>query len=262
MHRRLHRGQHVDRHGLEVRAVHPRLDAEGNEIVEHGGHWHLAWPPKSLSFPIAGGYRFQLLPINPNASYTALRARIVAIQAEQLAIANSLKGDMKYWFAKVYYFVTTHELAAIDAGTYLYPHMKMQEVVQFQAAYKSNLDAWQAGNKAKVEAHWKAAFGAADSENGGTWYKPRSMELMNALLPSMQAPIRFDLPRAIAACYVLHYAGIPGTSIGDFKADFDGMGPDSPSSSVYPRSVSTRSRRRPSSQARCIAALLTANSST
>lgn len=201
------------------------VDAEGNKIVQDGGHWHLAEPPKSLSFPIAPGFRYQLLPINPNTAYAALRARVVAIRAEQLAYVNGLKGDMKYWFARVYYFVTTHELAAIDAGTYLYPHMKMEEVAQFHAAYKANIDAWQAGNKSKVEAHWKKAFESAERENGGTWYKPRSMELMAALLPSMEAHIRFDLPRAIAACYVLHYAGIPGTSINDFKRDFDAMGP-------------------------------------
>ena len=203
----------------------PHVDAEGNKIVEDGGHWHLAEVPKSLSFPIAGGYKYQLLPINPNAAYAALHARVLAIQAEQLAYAISLRGDMKYWFAKVYYFVTTHEIRSIDAGIYQYPHMKMQEVVHFHAAYKTNLDAWRAGNKDKVEAHWKKAFGAAESEQGGTWYKPRSIELMNALLPSMQAHIRFDLPRALAACFVLHYAGIPGTEMGDFKSDFDGMGP-------------------------------------
>jgi hypothetical protein len=206
-------------------ASEPVLDAEGNQIAEDGGHWHLARPPKSLPFPIAVGYRYQLLPINPNAAYAALRERLVAIQAEQLAYAVSLKGDMKYWFAKVYYFVTTHELAAIDAGKYLYPHMKMEEVAQFHAAYKTNLDAWQAGNKDKVEAHWKKAFASAEKENGGTWYKPRSMELMAALLPSMEAHIHFDLPRALAACYVLHYAGIPGTSVNDFKSDFDAMSP-------------------------------------
>lgn len=201
------------------------VDAEGNRIVEDDGHWHLAEEPAALDFPIAGGYKYQLLPINPNAAYAALHARVQAIQAEQLDYATSLSGDMKYWFAKVYYFVTTHELEAIDAGTYQYPHMKMQEVVHFYAAYKANIDAWMAGNRDQVEAHWQAAFSAAEAEQGGTWYKPRSMELMNALLPSMQAHIRFDLPRALAACYVLHYAGIPGTNIGDFRSDFDGMEP-------------------------------------
>lgn len=201
------------------------LDAEGNKIVEDGGHWHLAERPKALGFPIASSYKYQLLSINPNLAYTVLRTRVAAIQAEQLAYAHALKGDMKYWFAKVYYFVTTHELKAIDAGEYQYPHMKMQEVTQFHAAYKTNLDAWRDGNKDKVEAHWKKAFAAAESEQGGTWYKPRSMELMHMLLPSMQAHIRFDLPRAIATCFVQHYAGIPGTGMSDFKADFDAMGP-------------------------------------
>ena len=41
----------------------------------------------------------------------------------------------------------------------------------------------------------------------------------------MQAHIRFDLPRAIAAAYEANYAGIPGLSMGAFRADFDKMGP-------------------------------------
>ena len=41
----------------------------------------------------------------------------------------------------------------------------------------------------------------------------------------MQAHIRFDLPRAISAAYDMHYSGIPGTSMDDFKQDFFNMGP-------------------------------------
>ena len=41
----------------------------------------------------------------------------------------------------------------------------------------------------------------------------------------MQAHIRFDLPRAISAAYDMHYSGIPGTSMEDFKQDFFNMGP-------------------------------------
>ncbi len=208
-------------------------DDEGNTIQKSNGHWYLAEEPKTKAFPAAGG-RHELYPINPNASFAALHAAVVAAQAEQLAFSKTLKGDMKYWFCKVYYFVTTHELAAIAAGTYQYPHMKLQEVLSFHATYKANLTAWEAGNKGKVEAQWREAFSAA--ENGKHWYDTRSVEIMHALLPSMQAHIRFDLPRAIASCYVTHYAGIPGTSIGDFLPDFNAMGPvfDAANASLLP----------------------------
>lgn len=206
-------------------AEEKRVDGEGNTIELHHGHWHLVGAPKSPAFPIKAGYKPLLLPINPNAAYDALLARVQGIRLEQLAVAESLRGDMKYWFAKVYYHVTTRELEFIASGKYHYPHMKLQEVIAFHTTYKTNLDAWQAGNKAKVEAQWRQAFAAAEDQQGGTWYIPRSKEILNSLLPSMQAHIRIDLPRAIAACFVTHYAGIPGTTLGDFRADFDAMGP-------------------------------------
>jgi hypothetical protein len=202
-----------------------RTDAEGNKIAQGiNGVWYLSELPAHLAFPHAAG-DFHLYPINPNTSFSALRAAVVQAQHQQLETANSLKPDMKYWFAKVYYFVTTHELEAIDNGIYQYPHMKMQEVLSFNNTYRSNLQAWQDGNQSMVESHWRAAFAAAESENDGTWWRTHMFEIVHALLPSMQAHIRFDLPRAIAACYQTHYAGIPGASIGSFRADFEAMGP-------------------------------------
>src|SRR5262249_58681176 len=65
----------------------------------------------------------------------------------------------------VYQYVTEAERAAIKASTYQYPLMKMQEVVWFQNAYKANCDAWDAGNKAKVEGHWQQAFANAESQS-------------------------------------------------------------------------------------------------
>lgn len=69
---------------------------------------------------------------------------------------------MKYWFAKVYYFVTTRERQFVTASKYEYPHMKLQEVIAFHTTYKVNLDHWKAGNKDQVEAQWQEAFSAAE----------------------------------------------------------------------------------------------------
>jgi len=213
----------------------PGQDAEGNPIAVAAGHPYVSAKPAALGFPAKASYRFQALPPNPNATYNALHTRVEQIKNEQLGVADSfkggastfnpVKGDMKYWFAKVYHYVTKNELAAVDTATYLYPIMKLQEVVSFQTTYRDNLERWMAGDPSKVEANWRAAFTAAEGENQFSWFKPRSFSLKEALIPSMEAHIRFDLPRAIATVYEEKYDGIPGLTMGDFEPDFNAMGP-------------------------------------
>ncbi|ONI87589.1 hypothetical protein ALI144C_09420 [Actinosynnema sp. ALI-1.44] len=201
-------------------------DQEGNQTRIDGGHEHLTAIPASAGHVVfSGNPKPEALPANPIATFNALRSRCVAIAAEQLVTAESLRGDMKYWFAKVYHFVTKHELEAIDAGAYQYPLMKMQEVISFHATYHQNLEAWRAGQKDKVEGNWQAAFAAAESSNDGSWIRTQAHEIGNALLPSMEAHIRFDLPRAIAAMYEQHYAGLPNVTLADFHEDYNRMAP-------------------------------------
>jgi len=161
------------------------------------------------------------LPVNPNAAFAALKARCVALEAEQQATADGLKGDGKYWFARVYYFVTRYTMQDIEAGVYSYPHMKMQQIVHFHGTYATNLAAWRAGDLANVEANWKEAFSQAEDADS---ILGASKSAGNALLPSIEAHVRLDLPRAIAAAYDLHYAAIPGASLNAFRADFFAMG--------------------------------------
>ena len=201
-------------------------DGEGNVIRQSSnGKWYLDGEPATKSFPSAGGHKPALLPINPNASYAALKKRCEQIRDELLATSEGLKGDMKYWFAKLYHFVTAFEIEAIESGTYVYPHMKMQEVIGFYATYKANLDIWIAGDKAKVEGNWRRAFEEVEDWNDGSYLRTRAWEIGNALLPSFEAHIRFDLPRAVAAAYETHYRGIPDAELKDFKSDFFAMGP-------------------------------------
>jgi hypothetical protein len=197
-----------------------RHDAEGNPVNRTAsGAWYLASPP-TLTFPIARGHRHQLLPLNPNSSFAALRDECIRVRDEQEKTAKRLKGNGKYWFARVYYYVTVHELANIDRGVYQYPHMKMQEVIHFNNTYAANLAAWENNQRNRVEPNWRAAFGAAESSS--SWLGT-SWTVKNALLPSIEAHIRFDLPRAIAAVYKLHYADLPDASISEFRADFFAM---------------------------------------
>jgi hypothetical protein len=152
-----------------------------------------------------------------------LLARCEAVRDEQYNYAKQLLGDMKYWFARVYYLVTRHELLRIREGAYQYPHMKLYEILYFHETYRVNLERWLAGDRAHVEPNWARAFAAAEAMNGGSFWRPRSWEIANALVPAMEAHIRFDLPRAIAHAYQRYYAGLPGAALADFRPDFDAM---------------------------------------
>ncbi|GAC1374762.1 MAG: hypothetical protein NVSMB32_17820 [Actinomycetota bacterium] len=213
------------------------LDSEGNAVSNEGGRPHLTHVPAAC--PWHKG-RAEALPANPEACFRALMAQCRAIKSRQDAYAALLRVDetvmdMKYWFARIYGYVTQFEMEQITAGVYDYPLMKMQELVVFGAIYRYNLDNWMAGNKAAVDQNWRVAFQAAGTSTvkgplgwlqiiltlGTT--STRSQDVMNALLPSMEAHIRFDLPRAIAAAYGANYAGIPGLSVGLFRSDFEKM---------------------------------------
>jgi hypothetical protein len=200
------------------------VDSEGNELGTGAGRPYLT-RLAGLNFPHRGAPLPAALPLNPNATYQAVRAQAIAARDAQFQVANELRGDMKYWFAKVYYHVTKNVIVDADQGVYAYPIAVLQEAAAFHATYRHNIEEWRAGHIANVEHNWRAAFAEAESVNDGSWYRTRSQEILNALLPSMQAHIRFDLPRAIAAVYEREYAGAPGVSIGTFHADFDRMGP-------------------------------------
>ncbi|HUQ02626.1 MAG TPA: DUF5995 family protein [Kofleriaceae bacterium] len=192
-------------------------DAEGNLTSVHNGHWHLIEPPRNRAFPQKAGANPALVPINPNAAYRELLARGRAVREEQRAASKV--PDMQRWFAVLYGFVSELELQKIESGAYLYPHMKLQELIQFQGAYRANLEAWRTGARDKVEAHWQTAFVAGEL-HGATSGVLRAEGILRTVLVASMAHVRIDLPRAIAACHVLHYAGIPGTKLDDFKADF------------------------------------------
>ncbi|GIG57046.1 hypothetical protein Lfu02_14180 [Longispora fulva] len=184
-----------------------------------------------LAFDTHGTPRAEAMPEHPNEEFVRLRERCDEIAAEQRAMAESLidreppgppRVDGKYWFARVYEHVTTHESRMIDEGRYEYPIMKMQEVEAFHQTYKMNLEAWRDGRFGEVEPNWHRAFGIAERAETIP-HGLQSFEVLHELLPAMHAHIRFDLARAIAAVYHENYAGkVP---LETFREDFDRMQP-------------------------------------
>lgn len=127
--------------------------------------------------------------------------------------------DHKFWFAKVYQFVTEGEIDFVEKKTFYYPSYVLLSVIYFEKIYRDNLNKGTAG----AEAHWKEAFSRADGDNDD-WVSFFYEAVFN-LVDSMIAHIRFDLPRAEAWIYNSHYKKMPGVNFSDFKPDFMSMGP-------------------------------------
>ncbi len=213
----------------------PVYDAEGHLIHQtDSGLWYLADEPSTIAHLVKEIRKPQLYPINPLASFQALKSRAEDVKAEQDGYANRLRReeDLKYWFARVYYYVTLRELQMVDAAAYYYPHMKMQLIHYFHATYSENLDAWENEAAAAVEENWRRAFASAEGASfPGLWmmsspaaYAVRlAQALIDVLVPSIEAHVRLDLPRALATAYAHNYADIPGAELGDFQPDFFAM---------------------------------------
>ncbi len=146
-----------------------------------------------------------------------------AVVEEQEAIARRLEGDRKGWFAVAYAAVTRHELGHIFGGRYAHPAMKLREVVCFHHAWAANLAAWERGDTGAVEPHWQVALSRAESagrEQALCRVMP-SVCVREALLPSVEAHVRLDLPRAVVQAHrSLRQAEGGGLPLRAFREDF------------------------------------------
>jgi hypothetical protein len=204
----------------------------------------------------------------------------LAFQANQTARADSLLDregnvtDNRYWFARVYSFVTDREIAEARNTTFFYPSYVLQCVRYFEQIYADNFAAHDAGGT--VEDHWREAFRICADNEGLTWNDivvgagmaasgagmgagggaavgsvipvagtaigakvgaigggivgligapaaARAYAAAQSLVASMQAHIRFDLPRAEAWVFQHSYRGQGSAAIGDFHPDFNSM---------------------------------------
>lgn len=173
------------------------------------------------------------------------------VRAEAMAPGGSVT-DFRYWFAKVYSFVTEMELDYIRDRAYYYPSYVLRSLLYFEKIYADNFVAFSSG--ARVEDHWRAAFermarnrrlaqqawrlatdpellgpigepGATGARGGLALNAARTAVQTSAdsLVAGMQAHIRFDLPRAENWVFTTYYAGLPGVRMADFRADFFNM---------------------------------------
>jgi len=164
--------------------------------------------------------------------YNMRRAAAEQVHQDQVVRAESMLNagygglDNRYWFSKVYSWVTENELLEAANQTFYYPSFVMQSVRYFEQIYANNVAAADAGKA--IEDHWASAFRTASDEAHDTadiWdgitlgmYQP-----ILSLVESMKAHIRFDLPRAEAWVFNSYYAHMDNAQIDDFAADFNSM---------------------------------------
>ena len=140
-------------------------------------------------------------------------------------------------FPTAYYDVTALEMQRIAAGTYKYPIEKMQQMLAFFDAYKSNRDAWNLG--ATPEPHWAAYYAAAHNANEVlsilvamsrlpdlSPFSTVALDLQAALsaekvlMAGIHAHVDYDLPRALRYSFGIEFDTVASSK--DLLIDFVG----------------------------------------
>lgn len=134
-----------------------------------------------------------------DADIASLEANAAQILSAQRALADSLVGDPKYWFSRVYQYVTEEQLGFVrERATHRAWVLRLLPV--FHRFYVSNLEAHRAG--LRPEAPWRVAFAAMDRAKHGD-----GVAVIRGLLLGVRAHIEEDLPRALAEVWLDHYRG-------------------------------------------------------
>jgi hypothetical protein len=121
------------------------------------------------------------------------------ILGDQRALAESLRGDPKYWFSRVYEYVTEEQLRFVRERA-SHPVWVLRLLPVFHRFYFGNFEAHRAGRN--VEAPWRVAFGAMDRAR-----KDDPEGVIRGLMLGVRAHIEEDLPRALAEVWLDHYRG-------------------------------------------------------
>ncbi|MBI2389254.1 MAG: SRPBCC family protein [Deltaproteobacteria bacterium] len=156
----------------------------------------------------------------PRFDLGPLRERASSVLDEQRALADALQHgeDPKYWFARVYQYVTEAQLSLCDKGAVAHVDWVLALIPEFHRYYAGNLEHWVDGDVAAVERPWQRAF--RRMEIGGARHD--AMTTAEGLLLAVEAHIEEDLPRALAEVWARRYR--QHASFVRFRGDYLSMG--------------------------------------
>ena len=128
--------------------------------------------------------------------------------------------DNKYWFAKLYEFITYYEIA--DAPNFREPAFVMHFIPRFYDLYYRALENWLAGNCSSVSPLWSAHFAGTDrpdSASVSSW----ASGVQRSIVTGVTAHIKGDMATALEQTYrsyVAKYCLEPPPRFDAFKTDF------------------------------------------
>lgn len=148
----------------------------------------------------------------------ALDREAERVLCEQRTLADRLAQarDPKYWFTRVYQYVTEAQLEGCREGRVTHCAWVMRLISRFHAYYTENLRRWMGELPGLAESHWQLAF--REMESGAAGRRGAGARTVRGLLSGVAAHIEDDLPRALAEVYRRHYAG--RCSYVRFRADY------------------------------------------
>lgn len=141
----------------------------------------------------------------PPAAELWREAEDVLAAQRRLRAQGDASGAPSRWFSRAYELVTENLIAMARAGAFLHPAWVLRLIPRFHDYYVGNLEPWEAGAVADVEAHWRRAFWVM--ENGSRRVPGDTGRIFSGLILGIRAHIEDDLTRALAEVYADHYAG-------------------------------------------------------
>jgi hypothetical protein len=125
------------------------------------------------------------------------KAGEVSAILEKLAAEREMflkTGDYRYIFPILYFHTTNNIFNDAIRSKSPNPHLKLEMVIRFYDAYKSNADLFEKGGAEAVEPHWKNYFRKAEKFDRGTKDIDTATEV---LLDGIDAHVNYDIPRFV-----------------------------------------------------------------
>jgi hypothetical protein len=128
--------------------------------------------------------------------------------------------DNKYWFAKLYEFITYYEIA--EASSFRHPAFVLHFIPIFYDLYYRALENWTAGNRAAVSSLWTNHFTRAsrpDTSSIGAWMDGVQASIVTGVTAHVQGDMATALERTYRS-YVAKYCLSPRPLFDEFRPDF------------------------------------------
>jgi hypothetical protein len=128
--------------------------------------------------------------------------------------------DNKYWFAKLYEFITYEEIAAMP--NFRHPAFVMHFITPFYGLYLQALDTFQSGSPLAVSPLWMRHFTASarpDNSSSAAWMDGVRTSLVTGVAAHIQGDMATALVRTYRS-YVAKYCLTSPPPLDTFSPDF------------------------------------------